>query len=79
MKLNIPFRKRIKQLFCRHKVVGWASYLEGINSKEGCEYVTYECCNCGISVSEWFEKGEWIKLDFPNEYTYQNKRKATKR
>lgn len=75
MKLNIPIWKRIHQLFCKHKIVGWGSSSKGINSKEGCEYVTYECCECGISISEWFEKGEWTKLDFPDEYTIQNKRK----
>ena len=79
MKLNIPFYKRIIQLFCRHKRVGWASRDEGINSMEDHEYVNYECVRCGISVSEWFRKGEWKKLDFPEEYTIQNKRKVIRR
>lgn len=74
MKLNIPLHKRIHQFFCRHKVVGWGSQSKGINRKEGQEYVTYECCNCGISVSEWFDNDEWERLDFPDEYTIKNKR-----
>lgn len=79
MKLNVPFWKRVEQLFCKHKIVGWSSVARGINSKEGCEHVTYECSRCGLSVSEWFVKGEWTKLDFPEEYTIQNKRKVIKR
>lgn len=74
MKLNIPLFKRLKQLFCKHKTVGWVAYTKGINSKEGYELVTYECMDCGLSIVEWFEKGEWKKLDFPDEYTIQNVR-----
>ncbi|MGX5608706.1 hypothetical protein ACWKTZ_20065 [Bacillus cereus] len=74
MKLHIPLHKRVQQFFCKHKNVGWCSSSRGINSKEGYEYVYYECGNCGMSVGEWFEKGEWDKLDFPNEYKLQNTR-----
>jgi hypothetical protein len=74
MKLNIPLYKRIHQLFCNHKTVGWAATTKGINQKEGFEYVIYECCDCGISLGEWFTNGEWEKLDFPEQYTIRNKR-----
>jgi hypothetical protein len=77
MKLNIPFWKRIHQFFCKHETVGWSSTPKGINSKEGCEYVTYECCKCGLSIGEWFEEGAWEQLDFPDKYTIQNKRKVS--
>lgn len=79
MKLNIPLSKRIHQFFCSHKVVGWAARAEGVNSKKGSDLVTYECVGCGISITEWFEEGAWKELDFPDEYTIQNKRKRTKK
>ncbi|MFJ8528508.1 hypothetical protein [Bacillus sp. NPDC094106] len=74
MKLNIPLKRRIHQFFCKHKYVGWSSCSKGINNKEGYEYVNYECRNCGLSIGEWFKKGEWDKLDFPDKYTIQNTR-----
>lgn len=70
MKLTIPIHKRIEQLFCKHESVGWFSASQGINSAEGKEYVTYSCSKCGVSVSEWFSKNEWRKLDFPDEHEY---------
>ncbi|MYW25005.1 hypothetical protein GTY48_15665 [Bacillus thuringiensis] len=79
MKLNIPLHKRIHQLFCKHKDAGWSSCTRGINSKEGYEYVNYECIDCGVSIGEWHKKGEWDKLDFPPEYTIQNKRIRNKK
>ena len=58
MELNVPFRKRIKQLFCRHNgTVGWSCCSKGINNKEGYWRLTYSCHNCG------FSHGEWIKAD----------------
>lgn len=78
MKLNIPLYKRIHQLFCKHESVGWCSSSRGINRKEGYDYVIYECTDCGVSVGEWFKKGEWDKLDFPKRYTLQNKRADSK-
>lgn len=78
MKLNIPWYKRIHQLFCRHESVGWSAYTNGINKKEGYEYVNYECIDCGLSIGEWHKRGEWDKQDFPPEYTIQNKRRRKK-
>ena len=76
MKLNVPFWRRIHQLFCRHEKTGWSSATKGVNSKVGQEYVQYECIKCGVNIGEWFEEGAWTELDFPDEYTIQNKRKV---
>lgn len=69
MKLNIPINKRLRQLFCRHKIVGWVHCSKGINNKKGYEYVIYECADCGLSVGKWFIEGEWMNLNFPDEHT----------
>ncbi|WP_242302050.1 hypothetical protein [Bacillus cereus group sp. BfR-BA-01423] len=78
MKLNIPLHKRIHQFFCKHETVGWGCHQKGLNRKEGYEYVTYECGDCGLTVGEWFKAGEWEKFNFPKQYTFQNKRAASK-
>ncbi|WP_017797591.1 hypothetical protein [Oceanobacillus kimchii] len=58
MKLNVSFKNRIKQLFCKHdRAVGISCCSQGINSKEGYWHVEYHCGYCG------FAYGEWIKAD----------------
>ena len=66
-------RGLIKQLFCKHEYTSWLCAADGINAREGYDYVCFECAGCGLRTGEWLKKGEWKKYDFPENYTMKNK------
>lgn len=56
MELKLSLMARLKQFFCQHNHgVGWSCCSQGINSKEGYWYLTYECHSCKMTYGKWIK------------------------
>lgn len=62
MSLSFPkvnLKTRIKQFFCKHDTISKGAFTQGINAKEGYNYVVYICRNCNYSIGVWEKKEDW--------------------
>jgi hypothetical protein len=58
-KFPISFSTRLKQFLCKHETIGKTAFTQGINSKEGYEFVLYECGKCRHCITKWEKKEDW--------------------
>ena len=67
----INLSTRLKQFLCKHERIGKGAYTEGINNKEGYDFVVYHCNECGLCIEKWEKKEDWAEPKRCNERKFK--------